>query len=480
MIKKVLKTTFRIFKPQNILLVQKKQISITTFTRNFENKTITPTHLPRTNIGIFGPMNSGKSTLMNMITKSNVSIVDSTPGTTADVKTTFMQIHDIGPCKIRDTPGFDETGLLGEKKKEKTIQTMKESDICILVINPLDLENFESTKNFVELMKEKKKNIIVVFNIHQNYLTSNTPEKLREKIDEFEIKIGLDKIDASKVKEIDLTSESSHKLMINFIEQSFKKTSPIVDIELLPPFPEDSIVFMNIPMDGQTPTGRLLKPQAMVQEYLIRNKISSFCYRMDLTKGRSNDEVVSLKEKKRFLDSIGLLNSTEKLKLVITDSQAIDLVHHWLPKDVLLTTFSVTMINYMSGGKLKKFAEGIKAFSQLKKGDHVLICEACNHNRIIDDIGTVQIPNKIRQIHGDDIGIDHSFGREYQYKDFSKYKLIIHCGGCMLENQQMMARLADFDLYEIPITNYGLLLSYFSDKSALQQVLKPFGVEFDF
>eukprot|EP01080_Neovahlkampfia_damariscottae_P012226 gene12225-5812_t len=422
-------------------------------------------------------MNSGKSTLMNMITKSNVSIVDSTRGTTADVKTTFMQIHDIGPCKIRDTPGFDESGELGQKKLEKAIQTMKESDICILVINPIELESIESTKKFVEIMKEQKKNIIVVFNIHQNFLTSNTPQVLREKIDQFEEVVGLDKIQTSKVKEIDLTSETSHKIMINFIENSFKHMTPIQDFDLIPNLPEDSIVFMNIPMDSQTPTGRLLKPQAMVQEFLIRKKISSFCFRMDLTKGRSNDELISSLEKKRFQDNIDLLNSTDKLKLVITDSQAIDLVQPWLHKNILLTTFSVIMINYMSGGNLKKFVEGIKAFSELKKGDNVLICEACNHNRIIDDIGTVQIPNKIRQLHGNDIGIDWSFGREYQYKDFSKYKLIIHCGGCMLENQQMMARLNEFELFDIPITNYGLLLSHFNNKETMEQVLKPFQVD---
>lgn len=188
--------------------------------------------------------------------------------------------------------------------------------------------------------------------------------------------------------------------------------------------------------------------QAMVQEHLIRNFVGTYCYRMDLKKARSSDKTIQQQERKRFEDTVSLLNATNRLKLVVTDSQAMDVVHPWTmagDKPIVdITTFSIAMINYMSGGRLEQFVEALNAFKSLKQGDKVLICEACNHNRIIDDIGTVQIPNKIKKIFGDGtVGVEHAFGRDYQTKNINDYKIVLHCGGCMIDKQKMGARLND-------------------------------------
>ncbi|KAL9646410.1 hypothetical protein ABK040_006409 [Willaertia magna] len=423
------------------------------------NKNIGSIYIERTNIGIFGAMNSGKSTLMNCLTKSNTSIVDSTPGTTADVKVTMMELHQIGSCKIMDTPGTDESSILGEKKREKTIDSLKESNICIIVIDPFHRSSIEQ--------------------------------------DQIETELGVNEFDSNTLQNklfcgttcIDLESNIAHSKSIKFIEESYKKfknqqlstdNTNKYPQRLLPKIEENGTVFLNIPMDEETPSGRLLKPQAMVHEYLLREYNNVFSYRMNLKNARSNDLIVVEKEKQRFLNVIKPLIESNQLKLLITDSQAIDIIHPWTIDNKLelidITTFSVIMINFMSNGRLNDFMKGIEVFKSLQKGDSVLICEACNHNRIADDIGTVQIPNAIQKRFGkDNIGIDHVFGREYQLiRDLTKYKLIIHCGGCMIDKQKMNARLNDLSKAGVPITNYGLLLSFLKSEEALQRVVKPF------
>jgi len=290
--------------------------------------------------------------------------------------------------------------------------------------------------------------------------------------------------------------------VVKFIASNSKPHSS--KVALLPPgirFDPEAVVFLNIPMDAETPSGRLLRPQAVVLEELLRQYVSTFCYRMDLKKARSTNLEERAEEESRFRTSIASLNSSRRLRLMITDSQAMDVVHKWttdangVDEVVPLTTFSVTMINYLSGGRLPKFVDGIKQFENLKRGDRVLICEACNHdrheaceprvswatntllngiNRIQDDIGTVQIPTKLKRRFGEGVvGIDHAFGREYQTKILGDYQLVIHCGGCMLDQQKMNARLSDIESSGVPITNYGLLLSYLSSKQALDRVLRP-------
>lgn len=427
--------------------------------------------MKRINIGIFGRVNSGKSTLMNLLTQHETSIVDSTPGTTADVKTTVMEIHGIGPVKIFDTAGTDEAGKLGDKKRDKTYTALKRSDIVLLVINEKSAayhsSDFASELGILDLAASRNKEIFIVFNKFKDQeYTSNI---VREKIDP-------DKKYNSV--EIDLNDSSNYIKLIDFIKQHSKIT--VTRTPLLPDLDIDKIVFLNIPIDEESPEGRFLRPQMMIEEYLVRRYIPTFAYRMDLAAARSENPEESAEEKKRFDNFISHLSREDKLQLLITDSQAMDIISKWT-KDApyMVTTFSIVMINFLSGGNLKMFVEGIKAFKNLNPGDKVMIAEGCNHDRKAEDIGTKQIPNKIDQIFGKgNIQIDHYFGRVFaDYDRLREYKLVIHCGGCMLDQQAIASRIQDLIESGVSFTNYGVLLSYFQGEEALNRVVEPFGAK---
>jgi [FeFe] hydrogenase H-cluster maturation GTPase HydF len=425
----------------------------------------------RVNLGIFGRVNAGKSSLMNLILNQEFSIVDSTPGTTADTKISILQIHDFSPVKIYDTAGIDEISELGKKKKEKTFTALKNSDIILLVINPnnscYEKDDFSSENEIIELSKKYNKTLLLIYNKINN-------KNLDKKIEKIEKKINNKK--EFKFLSINIIDNSLHSLLINFIKTNFKIEDN--EIKLVPILKKNSIVFLNIPMDEETPEKRLLRPQLMVEEFLIRNFIQTFSYRMDLKKARSKNKLFLNEEKNRFEHFINLLNSKNDLSLIITDSQAIDVISKW-NKNIPVTTYSIIMINYLSNGNLKTFIDGVKILDNLKKGDKILILEACNHDRKNEDIGTKQIPDKIEEMYGkNNIIIDHSFGRVFPNEEkLKEYKLLIHCGGCMIDSQMIMSRLKTLIDLNLNITNYGIFLSYFQGKEVLKRVIKPFGIE---
>ena len=258
--------------------------------------------------------------------------------------------------------------------------------------------------------------------------------------------------------------------LLDFILKNF--VSKNVKMELLPFLEPDEFYVLNIPMDAETPPGRYLRPQAMAEEYITRHWAYPVSYRMDLGKARNGDA----SERKRF-DAF-LASFGRRPKAIVTDSQAMDLMHTWTPDDVMLTTFSIMMINYVSRGRLASFVRGIEVLKDLKAGDKVLIAEACNHSRIAEDIGTVQIPNFIER-HWPGVVIEHNFGREFQENEqLQSYQLVIHCGGCMITAQKLLARIRDLDTIGVPYTNYGVFLSYAQGSEALRQVLRPWGIDF--
>jgi [FeFe] hydrogenase H-cluster maturation GTPase HydF len=405
--------------------------------------------IDRVNIGIFGKMNAGKSTLMNLLTDQITSIVDKKKGTTTDIKISLLELHFLGPIKLFDTAGIDEKNSLGNKKKEKTIACLKEVDLVLLVVDSNNISN--EIIEIINLSKQYKKQLLIINN---QFLNKKNKD------------IFFDDISTLKVN---LKNKKAKEIILNFLNQNFSKKKK--DINVFPFLKKNDLVFLNIPMDEETPEKRLLRPQSFIQEHLIRNYISTFAYRMDLKKARENDT----HEKKRFLFFLKNLKKSN-LKLLITDSQAIDIIHSWTENEnILITTFSVVMAHVQSIGDLNIFIEGIDAFKKLKKNDKILILEACNHNRIKEDIGTYQIPKKINEYFKKDfIKIDHAFGRDIQSFDLNKYKLVIHCGGCMIDKQKMQARIFDLKKTNIPITNYGLILSYLNSENAFQRVIKPF------
>jgi len=413
----------------------------------------------RDNVGIFGRMNVGKSTIMNLITEQNTSIVDETPGTTADSKVALFEIHGIGPVRISDTAGADETGVLGDKKKQKVKKEIKECDLILLVVNP-ENEGFALESEILDDVREMGKQIIVIYNIFS--------EKGRAMVKEVEASSPELKLCRKIV--INALEFEQRARLIEFILNNYdKRKGPP---ELLPFLERDNFYVLIIPMDNETPQGRYLRPQAMVEEYITRKWCYPVSFRMDLGTARSDNPEPELKRFKRFLDSLSI-----KPKAIITDSQAMDIMGKWCPDDIMLTTFSIVMINHTSGGKLPEFVKGIKTLDKLGKGSRVLIVEACNHSRIGEDIGIVQIPNILKRI-DPEISIEHNFGREfYENPELKKYDLLIHCGGCMVSDQKMEARIRDLDAVGVPYTNYGVFLSYVNGPEVLKKVLIPWGLD---
>lgn len=416
--------------------------------------------VPRTHISMVGFMNAGKSSIMNSITQQPTSIVDDTPGTTADTKIALMEIHKIGPCKLLDTAGVDELGILGNKKLVKTMSAVKESDLVLFVINPYKFTP-ELFQPLLDLAKRRGKTSAIVFNHFQQ-----NPDKEFEK-KKNEVCIAISKIVDSKLPSLTVNAidqKSTYQRIIPFISSLKKQTKPV---PLLPSKYTGSgkMIFLNIPLDIESPTGRLLRPQTMLIEYALRRLSSVTCYNMNLKAARSSSIDEELQRFQKCLAS-------SSPSLAVTDSQAIDIMHKWTPQNVPLTTFSVMMANIQSGGKLSEFSKGIDRLAHLKKGDKVLICEACNHDRIGDDIGTVQLPSKLKKKFPG-VEIDWAFGRSYENKKLSDYALALHCGGCMISKQQMISRIQDLLESGVPVANYGLALSYLASPDALERVLKP-------
>lgn len=413
----------------------------------------------RDHIGIFGKMNSGKSSLMNLLTQQETSLVDSTPGTTADTKIALQEIHGLGPVKLFDTAGLDEASGLGLKKRAKVLADLKECDLVLLVIDP-DTADFTTEGEILAHARELDKQILVLYNLFRPSAEQRIP-LVEQSIPllKFHKKLSLAAVDT------DFRRPLLDFILANFVSKNAK-------MELLPFIQPDEFYVLNIPMDAETPPGRYLRPQAMAEEYITRNWAYPVSYRMDLGKARNSDA----SERRRwdsFLDSF-----KRQPQAIITDSQAMDLMHTWTPDDVMLTTFSIMMINYGSRGRLARFVEGIRALSDLKAGDRILIAEACNHSRIAEDIGTVQIPNFI-QHRWPGVVVEHNFGREFQENQrLQSYRLVIHCGGCMISAQKLLARIRDLDSIGVPYTNYGLFLAWRQGPEALAKVLRPFGVDY--
>jgi [FeFe] hydrogenase H-cluster maturation GTPase HydF len=419
--------------------------------RNFKSMT------ERDIIGIFGTMNAGKSSLMNLITQQESSIVDATPGTTADTRITMMELHGIGPVKLMDTAGFDELRNLGDKKRKKVSAALKECDLVLVVIDPAS-PGLPTVKLLLEEALSEEKQILIVYNLFASAdeIKIDLCEKNLPLLNQFQ-----------QIRISALKPENRSALLEFLLQHYIPKNNPT---QLLPFVEQDEFYILNIPMDEETPPGRYLRPQAMAEEYITRNWGFPVSYRMNLGKARSGDP----SEKARWESFLGSFG--RRPKVIITDSQAMDIMKSWSPEDIGLTTFSIMMINYMSRGKLAEFANAVKTVDTLNPGNTIMIAEACNHSRIKEDIGTVQIPNVInKQFPG--VHVKHIFGREWpETEELKSVRLVIHCGGCMITPQRMAARLRDLGKLQIPVTNYGIFLSYVQGKEVLGKVLEPWKI----
>jgi len=428
----------------------------------------------RLHIGIFGRINAGKSTLMNVLTQQQTSIVDPTPGTTADIKAAVMEIHSLGPVKILDTAGLDEGNVLGAKKRDKTLSALEQVDIAVLVVDPVQtLQSGDLTieEQVANTSRRLGQSLVMLCNLHADHESrlQACGATLEQALDH--CKSALPDRAGTPFLVTDLTQRGALEAVIELLGKG--RPSPQKPVQLLPFVGGSAPVLLHIPLDEESPSHRLLRPQEMAIEALLRLRVPVAVTRVDLKLARTGNALMQTREKDKFLRFFNMLGGEGGVQLVLTDSQAIDLMHAWLPALVPLTTFSVMMIHQSCGGDLALFAEGTRVLGTLRPGDRVLIAEACNHDRMAEDIGTVQIPKKLEQrLPG--IHIDHAFGREFpDPQNLRAYRLVIHCGGCMISKQQASARISRLVEATVPVSNYGLTLAWLESATALERVLRP-------
>lgn len=370
----------------------------------------------RLHIAFFGRRNAGKSSVVNAITGQDLCVVSDIKGTTTDPVYKSFELLPLGAVMIIDTAGFDDIGKLGDLRIKKTKQVLNKTDIAILVIDAT--ENLQSCDfELIEMFKSKDIPYCVVYN-KMDLLSEKKPLKDNEIY-----------ISASKGENIyELKEKIAH--LVPTDTMTLKLVGDLIQ-------PNDFVVLV-VPIDNSAPKGRLILPQQQtIRDILEAHAISIVTRETELK------------------DTLNNLN--KKPSLVITDSQAFKKVSADTPNDIKLTSFSILMARYK--GLLDTAVYGVKAIENLKDGDTVLISEGCSHHRQCEDIGTVKIPKWLKDYTQKDLIYEFSSGIEFP-EDLSKYSLIIHCGGCMLNEREMKSRMKLAIEQRIPITNYGIAIAH--------------------
>lgn len=383
----------------------------------------------RIHIGFFGKRNAGKSSVVNKVTGQTLAIVSPVKGTTTDPVYKTMELLPMGPVMIIDTPGIDDEGRLGELRVKKTYQVLNKTDVAVLVVDgTVGITNVD--QEMIRMFKEKDIPYIVVFN----------KKDLCEQCSNME---GVLSIWVSAEKGDGIHELKEKIAALSRQEESEKR---IVGDMILP----GDFVVLVVPVDSAAPKGRLILPQ----QQTIR----------DILDAGGITVVVKDSELKDALDGLG-----RKPKMVITDSQAFDKVSKITPEDIMLTSFSILFARYK--GSLESTVKGAAGLNKLKDGDKVLISEGCTHHRQCEDIGTVKIPRWIERYTGKKLVYEWSSGTEFP-EDLSDYSLVVHCGGCMLNEREMQYRQKQAGRQGIPMTNYGILIA--CTQGILKRSLMPF------
>lgn len=398
----------------------------------------TPT-ASRLHIAIFGRRNAGKSSLINAITNQDIALVSPVAGTTTDPVFKAMELLPIGPVVIIDTAGIDDEGELGELRVKKTYQVLNKTDLAVLIIDG----TAGVTDYDLEILgRIREKNIPVVGVVNKSDVAGYTQEdkKSWEKL----LNIKLIEVSAMKRQGI----EELKREIINKAPSSLTENPLIGD--LISP---GDIVVLVVPIDKAAPKGRLILPQQQaIRDVLDHNAIAV---------------VTKETELKNTLSSLA-----RKPRIVVTDSQAFARVAQDTPRDVPMTSFSILFARYK--GDLSQLVEGVKAIKNLKPGDRVLIAEACTHHRQEDDIGTVKIPRLLKNMLGFDLNFEWSSGFGFP-ENIDEFKLVIHCGGCMINRKEMLYRLSVLKQKGIPVVNYGVFIAY--ALGILERALEPVNVK---
>lgn len=384
----------------------------------------------RLTIVLCGKRNAGKSSLINALANQDIAIVSSHPGTTTDPVRKAYELLPIGPVTFVDTAGIDDIGELGKLRVKKTYNALEKADIAILVTTPNTFDNFD--KKIIEFLKLHSIPYILVFN-----------------------KIDIEPIDKIKNLNLNYMPISTHKLQgieelkksLKNIANKFKQEKKSLTGDFIK---AGNMIVLVVPIDLAAPAGRLILPQVQTIRDILDN------------------DAFSVIVKERELE-VCLRNLKKKPDLIITDSQVILKVIGDIPFDYKVTTFSTIFARYK--GDINILVEGANAIDNLEDGDNILIAEACSHHIQSDDIGRVKIPRWLLQYTGKNLSFDVCSGLNYP-EDLEKYKLIIHCGGCMITNREYMVRIKKATKSNIPITNYGICIS--KVQGVLDRILEPF------
>ena len=368
----------------------------------------------RTHIGFFGCRNAGKSSVVNAVTGQSLSVVSDVLGTTTDPVLKSMELLPLGPVVIIDTPGFDDVGELGEKRIAKTKQILNKTDIAVLITDATDGLK-QCDRELLEIIKKKDIPYIIVKN-------------------------KSDLIEIPKIEKDTIYVSAKTGFNINTLKERIAALSPkdsnrplVSDI-----ISEGDVAVLVIPIDEAAPKGRLILPQQQVIRDILENGGIAISTRET--------------ELKTTLDSL-----KNPPKVVITDSQAFGVVSKTVPEAVPLTSFSILMARYK--GFLGVALDGISAIDNLQDGDTVLIAEGCTHHRQCNDIGTVKIPRWLKNHTGKDLKIKTCSGTEFP-DDLSEFSVVIHCGGCMLNEREVISRMKSAMEQGVPFTNYGTVIAH--------------------
>ncbi len=389
----------------------------------------------RVHIGIFGKRNVGKSSIINAITGQNLAIVSEIKGTTTDPVLKAMELLPLGPVVMIDTPGLDDAGELGELRVKRAYQMLDKTDIALLVLDAVSGMTKED-EQILEHIRAKKIPYLLVLNksdIYKDICKDIYKEKFSG-----EAWICVSAKTGENIRQLKEKIAACAKI---------EKTEKRIVGDLLRPL---DFVVLVVPIDEAAPKGRLILPQ----QQTIRDILDAGAVSIVVKDTELADTLKALEKRP---------------KMVITDSQVFGKVAGIVPEEVPLTSFSILMARYK--GDLKTVVQGAHTLDKLQDGDRVLISEGCTHHRQCEDIGTVKLPRLVRAYTKRDIQFEFTSGTEFP-DDLSKYRLIIHCGGCMLSEREMMYRLKCARNKSVPMTNYGISIAHM--KGILARSIEPF------
>lgn len=369
----------------------------------------------RVQIGFFGCRNAGKSSLVNAVTNQEMAVVSPVKGTTTDPVTKAMELLPLGPVLIIDTPGIDDEGGLGEQRVKRTKQMLNRIDCAVLVVDSVAGKT-KADEELLNLFQEKQIPFLVAYNKSDLQMP---------------ILSGKNEVAVSALQKTGI--EELKERIAALGKENQKERMLVKDLVKA----EDLVVLVT-PIDSSAPKGRLILPQ----QQTIR----------DLLEADAIPVVTKENTLKTTLESLA-----KKPAMVITDSQAFAQVSKDTPLDIPLTSFSILMARYK--GFLEGAVQGVAAIETLQDREKVLICEGCTHHRQCEDIGTVKIPRWLRQHTGKELELVHTSGKDFP-EDLSPYRLVIHCGGCMLNEREVAYRQKCAADAGIPFTNYGIAIAY--------------------